>query len=129
MTAHSYVNGFGGSITFASTVLDVESWSLNVMGEALDTTNTGDAGWETNILGAKSFEGSAKTFWDSAAVPTGVAGFVAGARGTFVFPVGNSGKSYTGNLQITQLTVENPVKGVVAFNFNFKGTAALQYAS
>jgi predicted secreted protein len=102
---------------------------LNVTGEAVDTTNTGDAGWESNILGAKAFEGSCKTFWDSAASPTGAPGFVAGARGTITLSVGGSGKSYTGTVQITQITVENPVKGAVAFSFNFKGSGALTYAS
>ena len=126
---HTYINGFGGSITFASASLDVESWSLNVSGEAVDTTNTGDAGWESNILGAKSFEGSCKTFWDSVAVPTGAAGFTAGARGTINLSVGNSGKSYSGTVQITQVTIENPVKGAVAFSFNFKGSGPLAYAS
>ncbi len=127
--SHSYINGFGGSILFASANLDVESWSLNVSGESVDTTNTGDGGWESNILGAKAFEGSCKTFWDSAAVPTGAAGFVAGARATIALSVGGSGKTYTGSVQITQLTVENPTKGVVAFSFNFKGSGSLTFAS
>lgn len=126
---HTYVNGFGGSVQFAAYTLDVESWSLNVNGEAVDTTNTGDAGWESNILGAKSFEGSCKTYWDSASVPTGIAGLLAGSRGTATFNVGSTGKSYVGSIQLTQITVENPVKGAVAFNLNFKGTGALTYAS
>ncbi len=129
MAAHTYVNGFGGSITFAAANLDVESWSLNVTGEALDTTNTGDAGWESNILGAKAFDGSCKAFWDSAATPTGAADFIAGARATITLPVGGTGKNYTGTVQITKVGIENPVKGVVTFDFDFKGSGILTYAS
>ena len=127
--SHSFVNGFGGSITFSSQTLDVESWSLNVSAEAVDTTNTGDAGWESNILGAKSFEGSCKTFFDTAAVPTGTPGFLPGTRATITLPVGSSGKSYSGTVQITQVSIENPTKGVVSFSLNFKGSGALTYAS
>lgn len=127
--AHSYVNGFGGSISFGGVVLDVESWSLTVNGEAVDTTNTGDAGWESNILGARSWEGSCKTFWDAAAVPTGASGFVAGISAALILPVGASGKAYSGVAQITQISIENPVKGVVSFGINFKGNGALTYAA
>jgi predicted secreted protein len=129
MPAHTYVNGFGGSISMQTTTLDVDTWSLNVTGEALDTTNTGDVGWETNILGAKAFEGSVKTYWDSAAVPTGAADFTAGKRATLNLPVSATGKTYTGTAQITSVAIENPTKGVVTFQFNFKGSGVLTYAS
>lgn len=127
--SHTYLNGFGGTFVLGANTLDVDTWTLNAEGEALDTTNTGDAGWMSNILGAKSWDGSLKTFWDSAAVPTGAAGFTAGARGTVTLNVGGSGKSYSGTIQITKITVENPTKGVVAFNLDFKGSGALTYAS
>lgn len=122
----TYANGFGGSVTVASYTFCVESWSLNGNAEALDTTTTCDSGWETNILGAKSWDGSCKSFWDTASVPTGAtAGLTIGARATFVFAVGSSGKSFTGTAQITKITTENPVKGVVSFSLDFKGSGAL----
>jgi predicted secreted protein len=127
--AHSFLNGFSGNIQLGANNLDVTDWTLNVNAEAVDTTNTGDAGWESNILGAKNFDGSFKTFWDSTAVPTGAAGFTAGARGTLTLNVGNSGKSYVGTVQLTQVVIENPVKGAIAFNVTFKGSGALTYAS
>ena len=129
MAGHTFLNGFSGSIQLAVANLDVTDWTLNVNAEAVDTTNTGDAGWESNILGCKSFDGSFKTFWDSTTVPTGAAGFIAGARGTLTLNVGNSGKSYVGSVQLTQVVIENPVKGAVAFNCTFKGTGPLTYAS
>jgi predicted secreted protein len=129
MSAHTFVNGFGGTAVFSAATMDVDTWTLSVNGEAVDTTNTGDAGWESNILGAKSFEGSFKTYFDTSAVPTGAAGFTAGARGTITLNVGSSGKTYTGTVQLTQISIENPVKGVVGFSCNFKGSGALTYAS
>ena len=68
-------------------------------------------------------------FWVCAPVPTGTAGFVAGARGTVTFNVGSSGKTYSGSIQLTQISIENPTKGVVGFSFNFKGSGPLTYAS
>jgi hypothetical protein len=127
--SHTFINGFGGSLQLATNSLDVESWSLTVNGEALDTTNSGDAGWSSYILGARSWEGSCKTFWDSAAVPTGAPGFTAGAQGTITLNVGSSGKSYTGTVQLTQVSIENAAKGVVTFGVNFKGSGPLTYAS
>lgn len=125
----AYINGFGGTVTFDGATLPVTEWTLDVNAEAIDTTNTGDSGWESNILGAKSWSGSAKAFWDAATVPTGSSGFVAGDRGTISLPAGSSGKSYTGTAQATQVSVGNPVKGAVTFNFNFKGSGSLTYAT
>jgi predicted secreted protein len=124
--AHTFVNGFGGSVTLGSATYDVTDWSLTVNAEAVDTTNTGDAGWESNILGAKSWEGSAKSFWDSAADPAGTA-FAAGVRATITLLVAATGKSYSGSCQLVADNIENPVKGAVAFGFNFKGTGPLTY--
>lgn len=129
MSAHTYINGFSGTLTLAAATLDIESWTLTVTGEAVDTTNTGDGGWESNITGAKAWEVSCKTFWDSAAVPTGAAGFTPGTSGTLTLNVGSSGKTYTGSARITQISIENPVKGVVGFSVTLKGNGALTFAS
>lgn len=129
MSITTPINGYGGDIVFASATLSVADWEMSISGEAVDTTNSGDSGWESNILGAKSFEGSAKTYWDQSAVPTGAAGFTAGARGTGTFKVGNSGKTYVGTIQLTNIKVANPVKGVVGFDISFKGSSSLTYAS
>jgi hypothetical protein len=122
---HSYVNGFGGSITFNSNTIDVETWGLNINAEALDTTNTGDAGWESNILGAKSFAGSCKVFGEAA----NAALFIAGTRASINFPVSVTGKTYAGTVQLTKVGIENGAKGVVAYNCDFKGSGALTYNS
>lgn len=122
---HTYVNGFGGSVAWASGTVDVESWSLNINAEALDTTNTGDAGWESNILGAKSFDGSCKVFGEGA----NAALFIPGTRGSITFNVGTTGKNYVGTVQLTKATIENSAKGVVTYACDFKGTGPLTFNS
>lgn len=125
----SFINGFGGTFVFSAATLNVKKWELKGSGEAVDTTNVGDSGWESNILGAKSWEGSADASWDSAAVPTGAAGFLNGARGTLTLNVGGSGKSYAGTAQITEIGVGNDAKTDVTFTVSFKGSGPLTYAS
>src|SRR5688572_29777341 len=126
----TYINGFGGNFAVGANTLPIESWSLNVNAEALDTTNTGDAGWESNITGAKSAEGSVKAYWDSAANPmTAPLSILAGSTATAILNIGSSGKSFTVPARITQVTVENPVKGVVPFNFSFKANGSITYPS
>lgn len=125
----AYLNGFSGNIQFASATLQVTEWTLNMNGEAVDTTNTGDSGWESNILGAKSWDGTAKSFWDGSAVPTGTPGLTPGARGTVTLTAGSSGKTYTGTAQLTQCAIGNPVKGAISFDITFKGSGALTMAS
>lgn len=121
----TYINGFGGSATFAAEIMPVENWSLNVNAEALDTTNTADAGWESNITGAKSWEGSAKMFFDSADTPTNT--LVPGSSGTVSLAVGATAKAYAGSCRITQVTIENAAKGVVTVSVSFKGNGALTF--
>ncbi|WP_020469318.1 phage tail tube protein [Zavarzinella formosa] len=125
----TYLNGFGGNAEFATSTLQVESWSLNINAESLDTTNTGDAGWVSNITGAKSAEGSCKAYFDVSAVPTGAAGLLPGSSGTLTLNLGASGKAYMFTARITQISVENAAKGVVTFGINFVSTGAVTYAS
>lgn len=124
----TYVSGMGGCITFNSTTLPVEKWSLNINAEALDTTTCNDSGWETNILGIKGAEGSLTTFWDSAAQPTSSPlSMTAGTRATLILSIGNTSKSFSMTAQVTQVSVENAAKGVVTFSVNFKASGSVTY--
>lgn len=126
----TYVSGQGGCITFNSTTLPVESWTLNINAEALDVTTCDSSGWNENILGIKGAEGSAKAYWDSAAMPVvSPLSMTAGARATLVLKIGNTAKQFSFTAQITQVSVESAAKGVVAFNVNFVGSGAVTYPS
>lgn len=123
MAASSFINGFGGSISFATHTMVVESWSLTIKADALETTHTGSAGWEEFILGAKGWEGSCKANLDIGNTPT--VNFAAGLTGTLLLPLGGQVSNYTGSALITQVAVENAAKGVVTYNISFKGNGAL----
>lgn len=126
----TYINGQSGKVSVGATDIDVESWQANAQAEALDTTTTGSNGWEENITGIKSIEGSFKTFWDTAAVPTAATpGLTPGASATLKLYVGNSNKFLTGTGRITKVTPENPAKGVVGFSVDFKGTGSWTFPS
>lgn len=125
----SYINGFGGNITFAGQALDVAEWEITATGEAVDSTNTGDGGWDSNILGSKAWEASCKAYYDSAAVPTGAAGYVNGARGSATFLEGNTAKAYSGTVQIVSIKPTNVVKGINSFDVSFKGSGSLTFTS
>lgn len=122
-----YINGFGGSVLFNAITVHVMNWTLTVNADPIDTTNTGDAGWESNILGCKNWEASLKMGWDSSDIPTG--NWVAGDLATLSLKVGNLAKTYVGVAFLTKIEVVNEPKGEVMFNANFKGNGALTYAS
>lgn len=123
----TYVNGFGGTITVGATSIPVESWSVSVNCEILDTTNSGDNGWESNINGAKMAEGSAKAYLDTAALPFSTV--AAGSSATIVLPVGSTGDSFSIPARISKVGVENPVKGVCTLAIDFKSNGAVTYPS
>jgi hypothetical protein len=122
--AHTFINGFSGTVLCAAYALDITEWSCDVEVEILDTTNTGDLGWQTNINGCKKATGSVKTFWDTAAVPTGAANanIQNGTSVTLTLNIGNSGRSIIVPARVGKITVSNPVKGVVPFEFTYEST-------
>lgn len=129
---HSYVNGFGGKWVFDSDDYDVTVWSINITATAEDTTNTGDQGWESNILGCKAFDGSAKMPLEG----DQISAIEVGDRATATFNVGNGQDddftptgSYSGSIQITKITPENPAKGACTISYDFKGSGPLTFTS
>lgn len=125
----TYLNGQSGSVSIASTVLPVESWTSNITCEALDVTTTGSAGWMQFIAGIKGGEVQVKTFWDSSAVPTGTVGVTPGASVSLTLTIGSSGKTITGTALVTSIDHENAAKGVVNFNFSAKFTGTITLPS
>jgi hypothetical protein len=132
MSDHNYVNGFGGSVEFDSDEYDVTKWSIKISATAEDTTNTGDEGWESNILGTKSFDGS----FDMPLEPSQIMAIEVGDRATATFNVGNgqdgeydSTGSYAGTIQITSIGPANPAKGACTISYDFKGSGPLTYTS
>jgi Asp-tRNA(Asn)/Glu-tRNA(Gln) amidotransferase A subunit family amidase len=125
--SHTFINGFSGTVLCGAFVLDVTEWSADVEVEILDTTNTGDLGWQSNINGCKKATGSCKTFWDTATVPTGSSGgaITNGASVTLTLNIGSSGRSIVVPARVGKITVSNPVKGVVPFEFSYESNGVV----
>lgn len=121
----TYLNGQGGSLVYNSVTFCVESWTLTVKCEPLDVTTTCSGGWEEFIAGIKGGEGTGKAYFDSATIQ--VTTIKPGTSATMVLPVGSSVHQWTFTALITQIDNENPCKGVVPFNFNYKITGAITY--
>jgi hypothetical protein len=122
---HNYVNGFGGAWEFDDQSYDITVWNLNITAAAEDTTNSGDEGWESNILGAKAFDGSAKMCLEGSQIVA----IEVGDRATATFNVSNGAGSYAGTIQITKIGPENVVKGVCTITYDFKGSGPLTFTS
>lgn len=129
MTDHAYTNGFGGKWEFDDQEYDITVWNLNITATAEDTTNSGDAGWESNILGCKAFDGSAKMPLEG----DQISAIEVGDRATATFKVGDGDSgdvgSYAGTIQITKISPENVVKGVCTISYDFKGSGPLTFTS
>lgn len=122
----SYVNGQGGTMTIGSATLPVDTWTINVTAEALDTTTTADSGWANFIVGIKGADITAKTWFDTSTVPTGATpNIVNGASATFVLPIAGSAHQFSCTAIITQISVENAAKGAVTFSLNAKATGVV----
>lgn len=110
-------NGQSGVVIFASTTYSVTEWNAKQMVEVLDTTTVQSSGWQNNINGIKSLEGSFEMPADSAAIQTTT--ISAGSTGTFVLTLGATGKTLTGSGRVKDIAFKNPAKGVVTFTANF----------
>ncbi len=124
----TFLNGQSGNITIGTSSLVVEGWTISINGEALDVTNTGSGGWAENITGIKDAEITAKTFWDSAAMPTSSPySLQPGNTATMVLAIGASAKSFSVPARITNIKVENPAKGVIPFEVTAKSNGAVTF--
>jgi len=127
MTAPTFFNGQGGSFTLGATTTVVESWTSKNDIEALDTTNTGSAGWQNNINGIEKLEGSLKMFADSTNWQAGT--LTPGVTGTITLLLGGSGKSVSGPARLTSVSISNPAKGVVTYDVDFVSNGAWSYST
>lgn len=110
----TYINGFGGDVTFGSFVLHVVEWSLKVDNGLIDVTNTGSSSWGQFISGMNSGSVSVKAFWDTSNTYTGsTANLLPGNSGTAVLKIGNSSQQIGCTLVIMSIDLTNsPTSGV-----------------
>ena len=118
------VAGKTGSITCTGLTAGVKSWSLNLVGDALETTDYSDVGVRTYIVGALGWTGSCEINWDTANTIT-----VGDVIAALVFSIVGATEKYTGEAIVTGISVSSSFDGVVTASITFQGSGACTLTS
>jgi len=113
----SEVAGKGGSITCTGLTVGVKSWSLDLVGDTLETTDYADSGHRTFIAGLDGWTGSCEINWDTANTIS-----VGDEITDLVFSIVGATEKYTGDAIVTGISVSSSVDGLVTATISFQGT-------
>lgn len=127
------IAGKGGSVYIgANKVAEVVSWSLDLEGETIETTNLDSNGWRQFIQGLKGWSGSIEANWNVQGDVNGQKAlqdaWLNGATVTLELRVNGTPNKYSGTAYITGLSIEAPVDDKLSATFEFQGSGALAYA-
>lgn len=112
------IAGKGGSITCTGLTAGVKTWTLNLVGDALETTDYADAGQRTYIVGCKGWTGSCDVNWDTANTID-----VGDLITNLIFTVVTTTELYTGAKAIvTGMSVSSDALGLVTMTVTFQGS-------
>jgi predicted secreted protein len=129
------IAGKGGEARIsANTIAEVQTWSIDIGTNVIDTTAqlAGGVQWKTFIAGVSEWTVSLEMSWD---VPTDTNGQAAmntaSLAGTTIsdltlYP--NASNTYTGDAIITSANINNDVQDKVSYTVELQGTGALVYA-
>ena len=118
------VAGKSGSITCTGLTAGVKAWSLNLVGDALETTDYSDVGVRTYIVGALGWTGSCEINWDTANTIT-----VGDVIAALVFSIVGATEKYTGEAIVTGISISSSFDGVVTASITFQGSGACTLTS
>jgi hypothetical protein len=113
------VAGKTGSITCTGLTAGVKAWTLNLVGDALETTDYADAGIRTFIVGCSGWTGSCEINWDTANTIT-----VGDSITDLIFSIVGATEKYTGDALVTGVVVSSDINNVVTASISFQGTGA-----
>jgi len=111
------VAGYGGSITCTGLTAGVKSWSLDLVGDTLETTDYDDSGHRTYIAGLDGCTGSCEINWDTANTIS-----IGDSITDLIFSVVGSTEKYTVDAIVTGISVSSSVDGLVTATVSFQGT-------
>lgn len=121
----AFFSGKTGSLTVGGTAQPLTDWSIDIKSENIDTTNFGDAGYQTNLAGVGGAEITASGPYD------GTAGSTVGTSGNFVLATSTDGgaPSYTVAARISSIKIDVNVKGVaqISYTASSNGTFSITY--
>jgi len=118
------VAGKGGSIACAGLTKGVKSWSLNLVGDTLETTDYADSGHRTFIAGIDGWTGSCEVNWDTANSGLEVGATIAALAFTIA-----AAEHYDGAAIVTGISVSSAVDGLVTMTVNFQGSGVCTLTS
>ena len=120
----SEISGKAGEVQVAgATVGGIKSWSLDVVGDALETSDFGDGGHRTYIPGIDGWSGSFEGYKDGA--PKAIGSEVA----LILKESAATGQQYTGQAILTSSHPTVDVDGMVGIAYDFQGSGVLTKAT
>lgn len=117
------VAGKSGSVTFTGLTAGVKSWSLDLAGDTLETTDYADSGHRTYIAGLDGWTASCELNWDTANTVS------VGDSATLTLTIVNTTETYSGTALVTGISVSSSVEGLVTATINFQGTGTCTLTS
>ena len=120
------ISGSNGTVTYNSADVPITSWEVTQEEDVINTTDSGNSGWETNIAkGIKRWTASFEGFYKTA--DTGAA---LGTDASLVL-LADTGITYTGNAIITSKVTTTDVPGTdgVVIAYEATGNGALTEAN
>ncbi|MDD5510914.1 MAG: hypothetical protein PHI12_08890 [Dehalococcoidales bacterium] len=101
----------------------IKSWSLDYTADTLETTDFGDAGVKSYIIGGAGWSGTFEGYKDG--IPLSIGSAIILALGESLTP----GQQWLGDAFITEVHPNVAHDGIVSYTYNFVGSGALQSAS
>lgn len=114
------VAGKGGSLTCTELTVGVKSWTLNLVGDALEATDytDGATGQRTYIAGLKGWTGSCEVNWE-ATNTIDVGDLITDLR----FNIVNTTTYYKGaSAIVTGISISSAVEGILTMSVSFQGS-------
>lgn len=116
----AHIAGYSGDVQVTATsCTGVKSWSLDYVVDALETTDFGDSGHRSYIPGLDGWSGAFEGYKNG--VPIGIGVQIA----LILEESTNTTQRWSGSAIITGCHPTVDVEGVVTYNYDFQGTAAL----
>ncbi len=115
-----HLAGTGGSVLAAALATGIKSWSADYTVDVLETTDFGDAGVKSYILGCSGWAGSFEGFKDGVALPLSTTAIALQLKES-----ATTGQVWTGQAYITGVHPSVSFDGIVQYSYDFQGTGAL----
>jgi len=126
--------GKGGTVYIPGTptvpIANVHQWTLSMDAGNYDASVLGDS-WRHFVPGLRGWNGTINGYWDIILDTTGQQqlsdAFFNSQSVVIVLQLSPGGGQYEGTVNITNLSMTDPVDGLITLDFTFVGTGSLQH--